>query len=160
MKPDNGLGSSPAPGCAGLAEQSGYTPWSSQHIASCEGGAAPSPKPVECGVKSYLVDELSREEVGRVAALLRERGFEEPLEGVFWLPVPDELLTPEQASHRPSCGPFVLSLETGTTWLKLELLVRATGTLRCTCIGYATPEQRREARERLEAFLEALDISA
>lgn len=110
-------------------------------------------------MKSYYVDELGRDQVEAVAAHLTERGYTGPIEGIYWLRVPENLLTEEQQEHLHSCGPFIMSLETGRDWLKLELLVRATQTIRCTCVDYASREQQAHALELLEQTLQSLNIA-
>lgn len=109
-------------------------------------------------MKSFLVDELSRDQVEGLSRHLADRGYRGPIDDIFWIPVPEDLLTAEQRGHLDSCGPFIMTLETGKGWIKLELLVRATRVLRCTCISYANEEQRGYALEFLEALLREMNI--
>ena len=89
---------------------------------------------------------------------LTEKGFKGPLEHIFYIPFPYEMLTDEQQQHVNECGPYTLILETGRNWLKLELLVRGRGKLRCSCIRYCTPEQRQQMLDFLDNFIRELDI--
>ncbi|MFO7803978.1 MAG: hypothetical protein R6V55_16995 [Desulfovermiculus sp.] len=91
---------------------------------------------------SYFIDELVPEQVQHLSKRLQEILGPSPMQGIIWCELPWELLTRKQQDHRASCGPYILSLETGSTWIKLELLVRARQTFRCDCIGLATKEQR------------------
>ena len=46
-----------------------------------------------------------------------------------------------------------------TASLKLELLVRARGKIRCSCVSYATPAQREYIVDYLDAFIKEHDIA-
>lgn len=93
---------------------------------------------------------------------LGARGLGSSLEDVFFLPLPESVLTPEQREHKAGCGPHVLALEferTGDTHVgTLDDVVRALGRLHCTCMGRATPEQTQAAWDMLDGVLEELGI--
>ena len=93
-------------------------------------------------MRSYVIDELVAEDIKKISDSLKEKGFHSPLKDIFWIEVPENLLTSIQRDHLSSCGPYVFSLELVKNWLKLELLVRPTGRIRCSCISYATDAQR------------------
>lgn len=109
-------------------------------------------------MRTYNIEELEPEQISRFKRYLTKQGYQSPLKDIYWLELPDNLLTPEQTSHNQDCGPFFLSLETSKTWLRLELLVRARNKIRCTCIAYATPKQRHFGIELLDNSLKNLDI--
>jgi hypothetical protein len=109
-------------------------------------------------VRTYMIDELQPDQVGQFKLFLKQEELSGPIEDIFWFFIPQELLTPEQIEHQARCGPFFFSLETGEDWLKLELLARCRGRIRCDCIRYATPDQRHWAIERLDAMLRSQDI--
>jgi hypothetical protein len=108
-------------------------------------------------MRSYFIDELTPQDVAAIKSWLQERGLQSAIEDLFHLPLPHELLTPIQREHT-ACGPHVLALETGPTWIRLELLVRATGVLRCSCMSYATWQQEQAMVERLLNLLHELGI--
>ena len=114
-------------------------------------------------MRAYLVEDLRKEHGPVLVQALLAKGFDQPLDGLFWLPVPRELLTGIQREHEPECGPYVMGLEIMDTpdgcALKLELLVRAKGRLRCSCVAYASPEQRNQIIDFLDEFIKDLDIS-
>lgn len=114
-------------------------------------------------MRTYLIEDLLPADVKKVAARLAEKGMAGSLEGIFYLPVPQELLTDEQRAHAEECGPHIFALEAisdeDTGSLKLELLVRARGKLRCSCVAYATPAQREHIIDHLDAFIRELDIA-
>ena len=93
-------------------------------------------------MRSYMIDEMLPEQVERLSVHLQKTAGPGPMQGIVWFELPPNLLTSRQQDHLSSCGPFILSLEAGSTWIKLELLVRARQTFRCDCIGFATPDQR------------------
>lgn len=111
-------------------------------------------------MRTYLLEDFLPEQLERVCARLREQGLSGSLDGIFYLPVPLDLLSAEQRGHHAECGPYIFVLEvSGESSLKLELLVRAQGKLRCSCVAYATPEQRAYIMDHMDSFLREMDIS-
>jgi len=88
----------------------------------------------------------------------RHTAYESPIEDIFWINLPQELLTEIQKEHFSSCGPYVMSLEIGDSWIKLELLVRPPSTLSCSCMQYATSEQRKYGMDILDEVFQELQI--
>jgi hypothetical protein len=111
-------------------------------------------------VRSYVIEELLPEHVRRLCLHLEREGYKGPIEDIYWFELPRELYTEAQHEHAGECGPYVLSLEAGGSWIKLELLVRARNRLRCSCIAYATPQQRARFIDWLDSVLRNLDIPA
>ncbi|MFW5731133.1 MAG: hypothetical protein ACOCV7_05745 [Desulfonatronovibrionaceae bacterium] len=110
-------------------------------------------------MRSYLIEEINPSDMDRIIDRLNFICLEKPLQDLFWLTVPEEVLTPEQKEHLESCGPFHLALESGKDFLKLELLVRCRSKIRCSCITYATRQQREHMIQYLDDMLKNLDIS-
>ena len=110
-------------------------------------------------MRSYVIEEIHPDSVRRLCAYLEREGYKGPIEDIYWFELPRELYTQGQEEHRGDCGPYFLSLETGASWIKLELLIRARSRLRCSCIAYATPEQRARFIDWLDSVLRNLDIS-
>jgi len=109
-------------------------------------------------MRSYLIDEIAADNMATIEAQLIDKGFKGPLDHIFYIPFPHEMLSDEQQQHFETCGPYTLILETGRNWLKLELLVRSRSKLRCSCIRYCTPEQRQQMIDFLDNFIHELDI--
>lgn len=107
-------------------------------------------------MRAYLVDDIPEEKLTALAALLDARGLAASLPGLYWLPLPDALLTPLQREHAGECGPHVMALELLDGAVRMELLVRARGRLRCDCVGYATAS----VRDRMMASLDGLLLDA
>ena len=82
----------------------------------------------------YAVDDLTEKETARMQSLLTQMGLAAGMDGLY------------------CCGPYVMGLELEETSLRLELLVRARGRLRCDCVHYAGPA----LREHMIAWLERL----
>ena len=114
-------------------------------------------------MRIYAIEELYTADAKRIAKALTDRGLAGPLDGIFYLPVPPELYSDEQREHADECGPYIMALElverVEESDLRLELLVRARGKLRCSCIAYATPAQRTHMMDFLDRFIRELDIS-
>jgi len=111
-------------------------------------------------MRNYLIEDFYPEHLAKVVAALADKGYAGPLDGIFYLPLPQELLTDGQREHADVCGPHIFVLEAvDESTLKLELLVRAQKKLRCECVMYATPPQREYIIDFLDVFIRHLDIS-
>lgn len=117
-------------------------------------------------MRSYLLEDLYEDDIKKITNALNEMKLQGPLEGIFYLPLPEELLQPEQQDHLSECGPYFMALEVvegpsemSESQLKLELLVRGRNKMRCSCITYATAPQRKHMIEYLDQFIDELEIS-
>lgn len=108
-------------------------------------------------MRLYVVEDLQPDYLKRLQTALEERKLSGSVEGIFWLPVPEQMLSDIQREHA-SCGPHAMALELGPSWLRLELLVRARSIIRCSCIHYASPELRAQMIDWLDTLLKELDI--
>lgn len=111
-------------------------------------------------MRNYVVDSLSPEDCGRVNKHLETLGMSSSVEGLYWLPVPKQYLTPMQQEHSPECGPYCLGLSVESDSLVLELLVRGKGVMHCPCIAYASPALREHMINWLDQLLVTLVINA
>ena len=112
------------------------------------------------------MEDLVEDDLKKIAEALNEMGLLGPLEGIYYLPIPQELLQQEQKNHLDECGPYFMALELvegvsemSECQVKLELLVRGRNKIRCSCVTYATTEQRKHMIEYLDQFIEELEIS-
>ena len=92
-------------------------------------------------MRQVLINELNKDEVEKVRVFLAANGRGAAVEGVYWLPISQELLGEAQAGHE-DCGPFAFAVELGDDFVSFELLVRSESNLHCSCTCYATSEQR------------------
>lgn len=108
-------------------------------------------------MKQYVIDELRSWDYGKIKDYLDKHCKAAGLEGVYWIEIPEELLTDQQKSHDP-CKPFHFGIELEEDKMACGLLVRASGNIRCHCIAYANREQRNWLVETLDAMMEQLGI--
>jgi hypothetical protein len=92
-------------------------------------------------MRHYQLDEISRNDISRVSEYLNQHAAAAGLEGLWWVDLSEDLLSPEQFSHR-DCRPFRFAVEVGDHFVRFEFLIRSLQTMRCSCIGYATRQQR------------------
>lgn len=110
-------------------------------------------------MRQFVIDELSREERDNLDNYLKRTTKSGGMEGMFWLPVPDDLLAEAQQGHQ-ECGPFFFGLELAEKKLIIELLVRSQSNLHCSCISYATKAQRDYLLGFLDTMLQEERIKA
>jgi hypothetical protein len=108
-------------------------------------------------MKQYVIDEFRDEDYQKVKAWLDEHCTAGRISGVYWLTLPESVLTDLQRSH-VDCQPYYLGLELDETSLSCGLLVRATGNIRCHCIGYATKAQLIWLIETIDAMMETIGV--
>ncbi len=92
-------------------------------------------------MRQYLLDEISRSDYNRLRDYLTEHAQASGLQDVWWVDLPADLLSPEQFEHQ-DCQPFRFAVELGDDFVRVEFLIRSKNTMRCSCIGYATRQQR------------------
>ena len=92
-------------------------------------------------MKQYVVDELRPEDYEALKKYLDEEIGPAEMDGIYWLPVPADLLADIQLQHE-QCHPHVLALDLDQNRIACELLVRTKTRIRCDCIQYATEQQR------------------
>ncbi len=93
-------------------------------------------------MRQFLIDELSFLEHDNLDNYLKRTLKPGPIGGVFWLEIPRKLLALTQLNH-PGCGPFYFSVILEATEIRIEFLVRSSLNIRCSCIDWATLEQRK-----------------
>jgi len=114
-------------------------------------------------MRTYLIEDLIDEDYDKVIKAFDELELKGPINGIYYIPIPEKLLQQEQQDHLNECGPYFMALESikdlSGNLLKLELLTRSRNKIRCSCISYATSEQRNHMIEYLDQFIEELEIS-
>lgn len=108
-------------------------------------------------MKQYVIDEFRLEDYEKVKKYLDDNCKAAGLYGVYWMELPHEILTDEQASH-DNCQPYYFALELEEERLSCGLLVRASANIRCHCIAYATVEQRNWLIDSIDTVLEQANI--
>ncbi len=109
-------------------------------------------------MKQYVVDELRPEDYTLIKEYLDGRYAVEGFEGLYWVPIEQELLDPVQNEHQ-ECRPHYFALELSPERLACELLVRTKQRIRCNCIQYANETQRNWLIVLVDEMLAKLKIS-
>ncbi len=109
-------------------------------------------------MRTYTIDQLEEAEIAAINQRLCDMDLQAGLEGIYWLPVPREMLTPIQREHQPQCGPYCLALEVCANAVHMELLVRGQGRIRCDCLSFAGQDLRNHMIGYLEGMLTELKV--
>ncbi|VEN73759.1 conserved hypothetical protein [Candidatus Desulfarcum epimagneticum] len=109
-------------------------------------------------MRQYVIDEMRLDDFDRVKAHLDKRFEASEVEGVYWIELDEDVLSDEQKRHR-ECRPHCFAVELTPGALSVELLVRSKTFLKCACMAYADPRQRRWLMDRVDAIFEKLEIS-
>ncbi len=92
-------------------------------------------------MRQYVVDELRKGELDRVKQYLEKQCEPGGVDRLYWLEIPDDLLSDIQIDHR-DCRPFCIGIEVTDDSVVFEMLIRSRQKLRCSCIAYASEQQR------------------
>lgn len=110
-------------------------------------------------MRQFVIDELSLLERDNLESYLKRTLKPGPMIGIFWLALPEELLSEAQQGHE-ACGPFYLGVELEDKRLCFEMLVRSKSNLHCSCIAYATEVQRQFVLDFIDSMLKEECIKA
>lgn len=110
-------------------------------------------------MRLYKIDQLNREERKNIESYLKRTLQPGPVEGIFWLEVPQDLLGAAQQGH-DSCSPFYFAIELEADAVSFELLVRSQTNLHCSCLAYASQAQREFVLRFIDNLLREEKIQA
>jgi hypothetical protein len=105
------------------------------------------------------ISELSKEEADNIDNYLKRNLKSSPIDGMFWLELSRDMYGPSQKGH-DDCGPFYMGVELSRDSVCFELLVRSKTNLHCSCISYATNEQRQHLIDFIDRMIEEEKIKA
>ena len=108
-------------------------------------------------MKQYVIDEIRFQDYEKIKAHLDETFGGSGVDGLYWVPVEEAMLSGVQQAHT-ACAPFFMALELGPDRLAGELLVRTRNGVRCDCIHYADERQRNWLVLTVDAIFEKLEI--
>ena len=108
-------------------------------------------------MKQYLIDEIRLQDYWKIKAYLDDSFGDSGIEGLYWLPVDETMLSEVQKIHT-ECAPFFMALALEEDRLAGELLVRSRSRMRCDCIHYADERQRNWLIETVDTIFEKLQI--
>ncbi len=110
-------------------------------------------------MKQYRIDELRPKDMENLISYM-DKHFEKTfLEHTYWVEVPQDILTAEQAAHK-HCAPHVISIMAERDWISCEFLIRTKKNIHCTCMAMADASQRAWIMDQMDAVLEQLSIQA
>lgn len=110
-------------------------------------------------MRQYVIDELSKEERANIESYLKRTLKSGPVADLYWLEVPQDLLSGDQREHG-DCGPFFFAIELEEESACFELLIRSQSNLHCSCIAYATSSQREFVLRFVDKMLDEEQIMA
>ncbi len=110
-------------------------------------------------MRQFVIDELNKEERDNLDNYMKRTLKSGGMDGMFWLPVPHDLLAEAQHGHE-KCGPFYFGIELAEKKLIVELLIRSESNLHCSCIAYATKDQRDFLLAYMDKMLQEEHIKA
>lgn len=104
----------------------------------------------------YHYEGVTADCLTRFREYLTQQGCSSGLQDIFWLTVPEQYLSAHQKEHLQECGPYLLALEVEETSVTIEMLVRASNALHCSCTGPASATLRAYALSWLDDALSPL----
>ncbi len=108
-------------------------------------------------MRQYVIDQLREPDFYQIKEFLEKNTQDASLEGVYSVDLPAHLFTAIQRGHG-KCQPFYFAISLTRNDVAFELLIRSRQVLRCTCIGYATQQQRDYIIGFADNMLHALKI--
>ena len=108
-------------------------------------------------MKQYVIDELRPEDYEKIKSYMDENFESSALDGIYWVSMDQNMLSDVQAEHI-ECQPFYFVIDLEPNLLACELLVRTKNRMRCSCIGYATDEQRDWILRFVDTIFERFEI--
>ena len=110
-------------------------------------------------MRQYVVDELRKNELERVEQYLENHCEPGGIGSLYWLQIPDDLLSEVQLDHN-GCAPFCIGIEVTDNSVVFEMLVRSRQKLRCSCIAYASGRQRQFILDFADRLVRETEIGA
>ncbi len=104
-------------------------------------------------MRQFVIDDLSPMERDNIDSYLKRNLKSGPMIGLYWIVLPDEVLTDIQKEHN-DCAPFYLGVEVENDLVRFEFLVRSNAHLHCDCIAHTTKEQRQFALDFIDTMLD------
>ncbi len=108
-------------------------------------------------MKQYVIDQLRESDYYQIRDYLEQRAKKTVLDKIYQMDLPADLYTETQAVHH-DCQPFYFAINLTRKQISFEWLIRSHQTLRCGCIGYASPEQRDHIISFADNMLDQLKI--
>ena len=108
-------------------------------------------------MKQYVIDQLRPADYEAVKAYLDKNYGSSAVEGIYWIPLDQSMLTKLQAEHT-ECQPFYFAVDLEQNFMASELLIRTKNKMRCSCMSYANEKQLNWIIQFTDAIFDRLDI--
>ncbi len=108
-------------------------------------------------MKQYVIDQLRESDYDQIRDYLEPRAKKTVFAEIYEVDLPEELYTEIQSAHH-DCQPYYFAINLTRKQVSFEWLIRSHQTLRCACIGYASPQQRDHIICFADDMLEQLNI--
>ena len=108
-------------------------------------------------MKQYVIDELRPSDYEKIKPYLNDKFDSGTMDGIYWIPIDSDMLTEAQAEHT-ECQPIYFALDLEPDRLICELLLRTKKRVRCSCMGYATEDQRNWLIRFADTIFKVLNI--
>jgi hypothetical protein len=76
-------------------------------------------------LKVLLLDELLPDEILKTEEFLVSNAVKSPLDGLYWLKLPKEILTDDQLKFTELGDALKIAIEVSQKWIKIELLIKS-----------------------------------
>ena len=108
-------------------------------------------------MRYLLIDEITDSDLLKIEDFLKKNGLSSGIEKVFWIEVPDNRLSREQAGQETH-KPYVFAVECGKDWIKAELFLRTLRNFNGIYQDYCTLSQQNFILEYIENIIKELNI--
>ncbi len=108
-------------------------------------------------MKQYVIDQLREPDYNQIKDYLDQHTISGPMDGTYWVHIPEELYSEIQHEHK-GCQPYYFAINLYLNYIEFEFLIRSRTIFRCSCISYATKEQRDFIIDYADNILKELSI--
>ena len=93
----------------------------------------------------------------KLSGFLKDNATMSGLDKVFWIYVPEKYFNETQCSH-VDCQPYFFAVELGAGMIKAEFYIRTLKGFKCSCNGYADPNQSQFIIGFVDEMIRELDL--
>ncbi len=108
-------------------------------------------------MKQYVIDELRPADYEKIKAYLDETYGSSSIDDIYWISMDPDMFTDVQMDH-VECHPLCFAIDLDPNRLACELLLRTQNKVKCSCMCYATEEQRNWIIQFADAIFDNLKI--
>jgi hypothetical protein len=108
-------------------------------------------------MKQYVIDQLRDSDYCQIKEYLGANAESTSLEGIYWAHLPPDLYSAVQNEHS-ECHPHYFAVNLDWNGVAFELLIRSRQVIRCSCIAYATKQQRDYIIQFADRMIEELKL--